>query len=79
MPCSPLSGLALAGWLARCLVSFQTQSSDQVLSSYQYQSKARSWGVGGLGPVEAAIWVMGAPSKAPAELKAPPFSPLLAH
>lgn len=25
----------------------------------------------------AAIWVMGAPSKAPAELKAPPFSPPL--
>lgn len=79
MPFSPLSGLALAGWPARCLTSFQTQGLHRVLSSYQCRSKACSWGqgAGGRAAVGAAIWVMGAPFKAPAELKAPPFSPPL--
>lgn len=72
MPHSPLSGLDLACWLARCLVRFQTQGSDWLLS---VPDRARPVAGGWLGLVGAAIWVMGIPSKAPAELR-PLHSPL---
>lgn len=45
MPHSPLSGLALACWMARCLVHVQTKGSDWGTVSYQCrQSKACCWG-----------------------------------
>lgn len=64
----------LAGQVFRALPEAGQAPGSRLLS---VRGRAQPAAGGRLGVVAAAIWAMGAPSKALEEHKAPPFSPLL--